>query len=648
MLKSVVKGWKFVCFVHLIFLIDRFYAPFMEVNEIQQKHKFFARGHWWFDSGIMGFYFIADAFIRRKNLTEVRVTLEPDGLIIETSEERLKSFVEACYEDLATRWWNVSTEKQEESLELVLYDRQRNELILAPKRMPTPIAALSVSGSSWRGEAENFENLDSMMRDKVEAFLQEKKKKLWGAKEKLLYEQPVCHPQIDVFPKKGKKRTCSVCGQLAACTNVSQTSFPLFSSQNATFSFNSELSSPDIICWECDLLGKFAVHAAGFKVVSPYTYILQLNANDINVMESGHKTLGCASTLYSLEESIRYFSNFEKSHFILCNARLSYEILWGFYIAAYDVLLENQIAKKIAHKEQNEEDLADEALEQVASLNVILMALEDKGQTFITKEVINYTDSTYIFRLIEYVRRSSRDSFPNASHKFWDNLFFDLLLPNPQKPFDPINGLYRNRILQRIFKKNSVLQEIEKFVFAKSLKTDYPNLRRILFFTTLYEQIINRRDIQNEEGSGMTKGQVEIAKNLGFGIVLEAIRILTGKSAYGQKQKREENTDEANKAADWTLSEKERERIKPIKGNLFALRKTRTTGDFLEQLNRLQFRYGVSISKEIGGGILEDENVSFDDFKSYCMISALNAFNSAMRPGVSQDKDINQEKEQLA
>jgi len=65
---------------------------------------------------------------------------------------------------------------------------------------------------------------------------------------------------------------------------------------------------------------------------------------------------------------------------------------------------------------------------------------------------------------------------------------------------------------------------------------------------------------------------------------------------------------------------------------LFALRKTRTATDFLEQLNRIQFRYNITISNQILGGILEESGVSFADFKSYCLLAALNTYNNFKRP----------------
>lgn len=66
------------------------------------------------------------------------------------------------------------------------------------------------------------------------------------------------------------------------------------------------------------------------------------------------------------------------------------------------------------------------------------------------------------------------------------------------------------------------------------------------------------------------------------------------------------------------------------KGDLFALRKCRRKVDFLEQLNRLQFRLGEDflIPKEVYEGKLTDDN--FHEFKQFCMVAALNTYNAVI------------------
>lgn len=603
----------------------------VEVMVIQ--HTFKARGHWWFDSGLMGLYFIAKdkTTLEAERWPDVKVVLDFDGVSIEAPDDRMTPFLEACYERLASNWWNRSQNTQKEAKDLVCYDRDKEELVCLPKRKPTPVAALSYKASSWRGEADVFDTLPASLQEKVAAYLKEQKKSLWGKQKKLCYGQPVCHPKLQFFPKakRGGGAVCSVCGQTSVCDRVSQTSFPLFSSESTTFSFNSALGSPDLICWECQLLGKFAVHASYYKVADSLTYIMQLKSGDLGVLVDAHRTFGIPSPLrLSLDDDRIYFYNFGEKSRILQGARLSYEVLWGFYLAAYELVLKNQQQRRNearALEDPDEDGLDEESLRRTAALNVVLMALGSKGDTFITKEVVTYTDTTYLFRLIGFVKKYIRAEAPEAMAQdlghFFEHLFWDLELPNPQKPYDPLNGMDRNGLLRCVFEKKSIVCRVESFVFKKSLAVDYPWLGRILFFVMAYELVVHCRDSEEGEKSGMatgmTKEQIALATKLGAQIVLAANEFLDKKGAGF----------EAKKA---------------VKGDLFTLRKTRTATDFLEQLNRLQFRYGIVVNKEIAAGVfaeLAESDVPFEEFRAYCMIAALNAYNNVMRSRVSGDKD---------
>ena len=589
------------------------------------KHKFTVSGHYWFDAGLIGFYLIADELIEtrmevgvsgRKLWSDVKVTIERDGVVIEAPGDRIIPFFEACYEELTDRWWNRSTEKQIKDEELVCYDREKDEFKCLPKRMPTPIPDLFVGGSSWRVEGEPFNKLSSSLQERVTAFLEERKKSLWGSKKLLCYGRPVCHPQLQFFPKlkRGGGAVCSICGRTSVCDKVSQTSYLLFSGQSATFSFNSDLGTPDSICWECQMLGKFAVQSAFYKKVDDLTYILQLSGGDLPTLLNAHEIFGAGSDMRLRWDDTKkiYFSNFEENGTVLQYARLTYEILWGLYLKAYDLLLDNQRKRYEAAQrleEFEDEDLDEESLGHVAALNVVLLALASKGNTFITKEVVAYSDAAYVFRLISYLKRclkaESSEALKKDLSRFFEFLFLDLLLPNPQKPYDPLNGMDRNRILQLMFEKKSILRHVEKFVFEKSI-SEHPWLGRILFFVTCYEIAIHQRDTEKGEGTGMTEEQITIAKNLGAQIVISAREILRGDNGGPDS-------------------------IKAVKGDLFTLRKTRTATDFLEQLNRLQFRYGIVVNKEIAEGLLANPDIPFEEFKAYCMISALNAYNNTMR-----------------
>lgn len=68
------------------------------------------------------------------------------------------------------------------------------------------------------------------------------------------------------------------------------------------------------------------------------------------------------------------------------------------------------------------------------------------------------------------------------------------------------------------------------------------------------------------------------------------------------------------------------------RSGLYSLRRSRSMVNFMEQLNRLQFRMagGLVIPPDVYGGGLTEAN--FLEFKQYCMICALNSYFAALSP----------------
>lgn len=564
------------------------------MQDSMYTHKFLSRHHWWIDSGLVGLYYIA-VKVKDENSAYNSVIFQADahGLIFQApSETDLRDFLDSCYSKLAATYWNVSTKKQQEAKELVIYYKDVDKLDVIPKIKPTPIPNLFTKASSYRADGIEYTELPTEMRQRVDQFLKENNKKLWGSKNLLLYEQPVCHPKIETFPVKGKRNVCCICGQENVCSDVSQPSFLLFASSTATLSFNSEGKKPDKICWECEFLSKFAIEAAHYKTSDENLYILQLFTGNIQKLVNNHKILGSQSSVRQLDME-NFLSNIgvqKLENRILYYARLPYEILWAFFHDTYDMLRTD-----IESRSQTSDELMMLCVKPFIEtpLQLILMMISSKGQTFIPKEIIVYTEIAYVFRLLH----SFREAF-SADIKFLFKVFQDLYLPAKKDQFDTNNYLSRNDILRKVLQKKSILREMEQFVFHKSLLQEFPYIGNLVDFTKHYQLII-------QEGCGMTKEQVEVAVNLGKQIVISA------KEA----------------AKDVTDSNFDR-----VKGDLFALRKARTITDFLEQLNRIQFRYNITVSNQILGGILEDQNVSFADFKSYCLLAALNTYNNYKRP----------------
>jgi len=551
------------------------------------------RHHWWVDTGLAGLYYIA-AKVKDRNPAygSIICLVDANGITFHApSKEILKEYLDCCYNELAERYWNVSTKKQREAKDLVIYYKDTDKLDLIPRRNPTPIPSLFTKGSSFRADAEEYGKLSPDMQKRVDLFLEEYHKNLWGNKKRLLYEPPVCHPQIELFPTRGKKNTCCICGQESVCSDVSQPSFLLFASPTATLSFNSEGKKPDKICWECEFLSKFAVESAHYKTSDDNLFILQMSVGHAKKLIDKHNVLGSQSSVRQLD-SDNYLSNIgtqKLANRLLYYARLPYELLWAFFHDTYSLLRE-EAETRASSIDELTIFCTKPFIE--TPLHLILLMISSKGQTFMLKEIIAYTETAYVFRLLH----SLREEF-SADHKFLYKVFQDSYLPGEGKAFDLNNHLWRNRILQRVLQKKPILQDVEQLAFRKSLQQVFPYIGNLLDFTRHYQLII-------QEGRGMTKEQVEVAVNLGRQIVISA------------------------KEAAKDVSDSNFDRVK---GDLFTLRKARKVTDFLEQLNRIQFRYNITVSNQLLGGILEEPGVSFADFKSYCLLAALNTYNNFKR-----------------
>ncbi|WP_213950560.1 hypothetical protein [Tepidanaerobacter syntrophicus] len=553
------------------------------------EYTFKVRNNWWLNAGLAGLYLIAvkDALRDKREELNIEVVPKSIGLTFQAENiDDLRSFLRECYEHLAGMYWNISSASQREKQELVIYDREKDELKTAPRRMPIPPIQKVLSARSWKAEGEKYENLPESLKKRVDEFLSQTNKKLWGKDEKLLYEPPICHDtEIKILPKeKSKKKTytCCICGQEhTEVYDIAQPIYFLFASASASRSFHSQARKLDAVCWECNFLSKFAYECIHYKTDNDTMIIISPNSPNLNHLLKLQDKLGCRSALRAFDDQYFLKNIGVNKDELLYYANKPYELLWAFYFDAYD-LLKRQYDLKNENVNSNINSFLQELIGDIlgAPTEVVLLFLETKGQTFITKDLIIYQDTAYMFRLFSALMEKD----VNLKQVFED--LYDTMESKIEN-----RALKRNEILKKVLNKHPILQDMEEFCFSKIVSNNgFLRMRNMLLFIMNYQLIIR--------GDSMTKEQIEAAVNLGKQIVLQA------------KQKL--NNDE----------------FKKIKGDLFKLRKTRTATDFLNQLNNLQFRYGISVSKPIQEGLIND--VNFEDFRAYCILGALNVYNGIM------------------
>lgn len=540
----------------------------------EMEYKINVRNHWWFDAGIVGLYFIGSKV--KKNHSNINLSFDADRLIIEgKNEEEIRIFLEQCYSFLALMYWNTSTKEQIARNELVLYNKETKEFSVAPKRQATPVVSNFVKGTSWKVDGEEYEKLDDILKSRTDEYLKETGKSLWGNKKKLLFTLPECHPDIKILPRENNRQSaCSVCGKLTSnLTEISQPSFLLFASKSAAQSFHTQGKKSAKICWECELLSKFTMDTINYKKDGTSLSILLLNSQNLKDNIDNQSKIGSNSVIRSLDSDYFYKNIGFDPDGLIGKAKMSYELLWSYFVDTYAVLKSNE-----AITDFSEEDLFLRLLGDIvsSSMEIIVINLDGKGQTFLTKELIFYNDVSYVYRLLSHLISINVD-VKSVYNSLYETDGKGNLTPS------------RNNVLKKVLNKYCIVSDVEAITFRKVYENKPIKVSNVLNFLKEYYLII-KEDIMNRE-------QIEVAVNLGKQIVYQP----------------------------YMISGEDKEVLKKIKGDLFALRKTRTVTDFITQLNTLQFRYGISVSKSILDGILNE--VSFEDFKGYCIMGALNNFN---------------------
>ena len=122
------------------------------------EYTFTVRHHWWLNAGLAGLYLVAtkDALREQKEKLGINIIQSSSGLTFQAKNaEDLRCFLEACYEHIASLYWNISNANQKEKQELVIYNK-KNELQLAPRRIPIPPIQRVMSARSWKAEGKTI------------------------------------------------------------------------------------------------------------------------------------------------------------------------------------------------------------------------------------------------------------------------------------------------------------------------------------------------------------------------------------------------------------------------------------------------------------------------------------------------------------
>lgn len=548
---------------------------------------FLKLNHFWLDSGLLGL-----TVLLREVDNDIEKTIGEEGLKLKGSADAVQKALENAYGLLINRYYNLSTKKQMDNTVSYnfYYDSKGDKFVAFPKKKSVGIAEFIFNkaprpvGSSikWAKEEKREIVIDGKiikrnrsilptshihLQNRMDEFLD--RNGLDVTTSGLLVDGPnaIC-PKVTIAVKTSPNTNarCYLCGEEASSLeDVSQTIFPFITGSSGLLNFNALCGSPEKVCWKCAFLGKF-VPVNGFylsqgdnffaffpysvsfeKMLDVYAPLQDAKYEDPALFKNFKHPLG--------------FEKFEGGYF-----QKPFEVAFAFLFTLYKKVLLHQKSDE-DEGILNWEEMCNFTLSK-APLEFVAIHAESKGQTSMGKMVWPFRDSVYFFRLIKEIEE----------HKTNIKEVMRLLIDFSQK--NENRTIARNRVCERILKKQSALDLIETHVF--SIENNY--IKPLVDFIFNYENLVRK------EGKGMTIAEQEAAVTLG-----KRIGVVVGKEGK--------------------------------KGDLFALRKARRKSDFLNELNRLQFKCKLTVPPDVYEGKLTDLN--FVEFKQFCMIAALNSFYAA-------------------
>ena len=556
--------------------------------------------HFWLDSGLLGLY---ELLHEAENGT--LITLDDSKLTMRGKEEAIEAALASAYDELVKKYYDLSTKRQRDTTTSYnfYYDSAKDAFVAFPKKKARGIARLIYDKAprpagtvvKWERKERREVEVDGKLvkrtrgmlptshahlQQRMDAFLD--RQGLDVTTNGLLVDRPneirPKIPKLRLVVRGGKRASaCYLCGEDAdSFVDASQTVFPFITGSSGVRSFNTLAGRPEKVCWRCAFIGKFVPVNGFYMTRRDQLFAFFPYSTSLSKMDDIYGMLRD----FTFDDP-NYAKNFE--HFLPVGDyaegffQRPFEIAFAFFYTLY---------RKLLVHEADDDRLVfdwDKMLEVTlarAPLEFIVVHAEKKGDTYLGKLVWPFRQTVYFFRLMNAFSEEGVDV----------KQVMRLLVDRSKTKFEH-KTLVRNRVCERILKQKSVVSLVESYSFS----ADLSYMKPLVDFVLCYEDIIRKEDaMKPEEQETAVRLGKQIGKTVG-----DAAR---DKRAAGGG-----------------------------KGDLFALRKVRKKVDFLNEVNRLQFRYNLSIPRDVYEGKLTDSN--FAEFKSFCMLAALNSFNAAARSG---------------
>lgn len=574
--------------------------------------EFNRTGHTLLNNGIIGVHtFLIKAKEEKFFDFSFEFELKEDKLSV--SSNNLPQLLEDIYYWMGKDVYDTYTIKQQENAEKfkecnIYYNRLEDKFVPFPKMNTYGLTHLLTNNAQgvtrheegWTN-ARKLEKSDSNELEKFVNFFDSSGLKILS---KLYYEP---YTKITRLPKlkesyfrKGDKK-CYLTGEsyqeLVDITNIS----PFFS---GLLNFNSYLTSGDKkISWKARYLSMFS------PVNAYYHYSNKLRET-IHIYLISSDNLSNLSELINKIEIRESLPVLRRKEFV-SNIKFAEQIEKDTYTEQFETALAfiYSLYKKAILKYGNmvetqsaDDELFEEIITKIPPLAIENFKAESFASTMRPNTYENLNRLTPLFKLFHDVEKKGI---------VFNRLLSSLKLLKPSersaKNKFRLERVLRNQISKEILELKSILPSIEDLFFrcynylCINETVGYKDYKQLFLFTQLYELKIKTME-ESLQNAAITLGK-----------------------QIGVKMRHQD------------ASQSEKANAKRGRGDLVTLRKARTQKQFLDELIRIDFKYGLSINEELASKINEQ---NYYNIKQFLIIGALNILNPAIQPINKTEKTV--------
>jgi len=289
----------------------------------------------------------------------------------------------------------------------------------------------------------------------------------------LLLDGPnAVQPKLKIaIGEKKRGKYCYLCGEeTGSLEDANQTVFPFITGSSGILSFNPNAGRPEKVCWRCFMLGKYVPVVGFYSTQGDSLSIFLPYSTSLKKMCQVHDLL--ESTKYQDENLYRNFEHPLGGYY-----QHPYEVTYSFLYTLYDRCLLNRLEPGT-----DEIDLGVEAAldltTNTAPLEFYVIQTKKEGDTFSGKMIWPFKETLYFFRLHENIEKTIKIRMKEVLSYCVDY----------EASKNENKTLLRNRICERMLKKQSILDLVERHVFHTNSSYFRPLYEMVLVYELLLKE----------------------------------------------------------------------------------------------------------------------------------------------------------------